>query len=225
MGYSRQLYLSDCARLVENEPGLVVGSIVDHGITACWEIACGGSTSFAEAIDGDQPNRPGTAFLRSNPEYIGRATPIQTYSFPVGKWVVIQIVDKNLNGCAKSRGKRKRGINTVVQIVEVKHQLRPGRENYRVGEVSGAPGMRPDPCGICRALADIVSTTAPDKNIIADRISARTQSVTRTRSYHNAAGASPGSDIASRRSANENIACSCLHTGKTIIPQGEVTII
>jgi len=63
MGYSRELHLSDCTCCVEHEPGLVIGSIVDHGITACWEIARRWGSSLAEAFDGIHPTRPVTAFL------------------------------------------------------------------------------------------------------------------------------------------------------------------
>jgi hypothetical protein len=54
MDYSRQLYLSDCARLVEYKPSLVVGGVINEGTSACGKVASDRSTSFAEGIDGDQ---------------------------------------------------------------------------------------------------------------------------------------------------------------------------
>src|SRR6516164_11198118 len=75
--HSRELHLSDCARLVEHEPGLVVGGVVDEGTSARRKITCCRGTSLAEGIIGDQPNRSSATSLRPNPEYICSREPVE----------------------------------------------------------------------------------------------------------------------------------------------------
>src|SRR6516165_7996609 len=83
--YSRELYLSDCACLVEHEPGLVVGGVIDEGTSACGQVACGRRSGLAEGIDCDQPRRcTRSACLITNPEDIGSRIPVEDGPFVVG---------------------------------------------------------------------------------------------------------------------------------------------
>src|SRR6516164_7051229 len=101
MDYSRQLYLSDCARLVEYKPSLVVDGVVDEGTGACGKITCGGSTSLAEGIYCKQPNRPSPPSLRPNPENIGSRIPIEDATLPIRRCVntIQRIVDMECGCC------------------------------------------------------------------------------------------------------------------------------
>src|SRR6516165_6388317 len=83
MGYSRQLYLSDCACLVEYKPSLIIGCVVNEGTSASGQVACGRSASLAEGIIGNQPDCTSPASLTPDPEHIGCPKPIKRCPFVV----------------------------------------------------------------------------------------------------------------------------------------------
>src|SRR6516162_3347741 len=95
MGYSRQLYLSDCACRIIDKPCITAAGVVDESTSARRKISSRRSTSFLEAIDGDQTNDSRSSCLRPYPEDVCSWIPVQNGSLIVCgrcRWA-LQIVD------------------------------------------------------------------------------------------------------------------------------------
>ena len=86
MGCSRELHLSDCACLVEHEPSLVVGGVVDEGTGARRQVACSRSASFLKAINSDQADCTGASGLSADGEDVRSCVPVENGPFVVGGW-------------------------------------------------------------------------------------------------------------------------------------------